>query len=65
MVVSLGEKKRRLSKGKFVLSMAWMASKSLRMTAQTAWSSLSAGADKMAVEGPDKGLLECFIRREP
>jgi len=43
------EKKRQLSKGEFVLSMAWMVSKSLRMTAQTAWSSLR--PHKMAAEG--------------
>jgi len=35
------EKKWLLSKGKFVLSMAWIASKSLRMMTQTAWSFLS------------------------
>jgi len=57
VVVSVGEKKRRLSKGELVLSMAWMASKRLRMTVQIAWSSLRPRVSIMAVEGPDIGVI--------
>jgi len=54
VVVSVGEKKQRLSKGEFVLSMAWMANKSLRITAQTASLELleAAGADKISGRRP-------------
>jgi len=64
VVVSVGEKKRRLSKGEFVLSMAWMDGE--QEFAHDHADSLelleAAGVDKMAVEGPELGSWRAALR---